>query len=135
MLSRADEHRRFFFHPIITAVTEFGVLHDRIGDMLKENVVFVTNNGGFLCRTCVSSPCNEMIEATLAEGNLAWEDLQWRIIGAQEPELGHGDTCDHCGKWTMAEPSDVDALADYTGYMHAINCDDESDTSPDCEGL
>lgn len=109
MLSRADGRRAFFFTPIITACTEFGELHDRLGDMLDEDVVFVAADGNFICKKCVAMPCNEMVDATLAdEADLCNEDKQWRIIGAQEPELGHGDTCDHCGAWTLPKPADAD---------------------------
>lgn len=104
MLSRAMARRAFFSTSII--------VDDQtrtIAEALRYNsLVFVAQDGGFLCQTCVSSPCNEMLEATCDydESELPVECRQWRIIGAQEPELGHGDTCDHCGKPTSVRDND-----------------------------
>lgn len=108
MLSRAEGRRAFFFTPIIV---------DRqtrtIGEALRYNgLVFVAADGGFFCRDCVSSPCDEMADATLADLSEVFnEGRQWCIIGAQEPALGHGDTCDHCGTWALPKPTDADADA------------------------
>lgn len=106
MLSRADGRRDFFYTPIIV---------DRqtrtIAEALRYNsLVFVAQDGGFLCQTCVSSTCNEMLEATCDydESKLPPECRQWCIIGAQEPELGHGDKCGHCGAFTLPKPTDCD---------------------------
>lgn len=101
-VSKSDARRAFFYAPIVSGVSEFGELHDFIGDMLGEDVVFVAADGGFFCKACVSSPCNEMVEATFIGKNyiVADEMRQWCIVGCQEPEPGHGDVCDHCGKPT-----------------------------------
>lgn len=109
MLSRAEGRRAFFFTPIIVDGQT-----RTIAEALRYNsLVFVAHDGGFLCQTCVSSPCNEMLEATCDydESELPPECRQWRIIGAQEPELGHGDTCDHCGALTLPKPTDADTDA------------------------
>lgn len=33
------------------------------------------------------------------------------------------------------EPNDCGALPDYTGYLHAISCDDGDDSGGDCNGV
>lgn len=84
-------------------------IHEVLGSSYN-GFVFVAYDGGFLCRTCVESPCTEMVAATCDydESELPIECGQWCIVGAQEPELGHGDTCDHCGAWTLPPPVDAD---------------------------
>ena len=53
-------------------------------------------DGEFLCQGCTLANLAEIGPATLTDdADVAAEDRQWRIVGAQEPAIS--DTCAHCG--------------------------------------
>ena len=59
----------------------------------------VCADGEFLCGKCVGANILRITEATMTR-NPAREDMQWRIVGAQEvdldPTLETPEQCAHC---------------------------------------
>ena len=55
-------------------------------------LMFVTMDGGHLCRRCVQQEIEQVVDATDAPGT----NRQWEIVGVQIPE--DTNVCDHCDR-------------------------------------